>query len=45
MRRDRGRRATYDPPQVVANVLVGAEEDEARLAELLQRRRKLTGAQ
>ena len=28
---------------VVSNVLVGAEAHEARLAELLQRRRELTG--
>jgi hypothetical protein len=29
--------------QVVANVLVGAEEHEVRLADLLQRRRELLG--
>ena len=29
--------------QVVANVLVGAEEAEARLAALLQRKRELLG--
>jgi hypothetical protein len=29
--------------EVVANVLVGAEEHEARLADLLQRRRELLG--
>jgi len=31
--------------QVAADVLVGAEEHEARLAELLQRRRELLGDQ
>ena len=31
------------PSQVVANVLVGAEEAEARLEGLLQRRRELLG--